>query len=202
MHKLIVVAFKLSAKKNKNLTDEQVIERIIASQDPAMVEILYQRYAPKVYRKCISFVKEDDIAENLTHDIFIKVYLNLASFKRRSKFSTWLYSITYNFCIDYLRKSKKQQVYNLEDQKEVAGHADIDSLEELKGIELKRLKQLLEMVKPEEKMILLMKYREEMSIKEIQEVFQISESAVKMRIKRAKEKVRHLYESHYEPNYA
>ncbi len=202
MHKLIVIAFKLSAKKNKDLTDEQVIERIVASQDPAMVEILYQRYAPKVYRKCISFVKEDDIAENLTHDIFIKVYLNLASFKRRSKFSTWLYSITYNFCIDYLRKAKKQQVYNLDDQKEVVGDADIDSLEDLKGIELKRLKQLLEKIKPEEKMILLMKYREEMSIKEIQQVFQISESAVKMRIKRAKEKVRNLYETHYEPNYA
>ena len=133
MHKLIIIAFKLSAKKNKELTDEQVIERIIASQDPAMVEILYQRYAPKVYRKCISFVKEDDIAENLTHDIFIKVYLNLASFKRRSKFSTWLYSITYNFCIDYLRKAKKQQVYNLDDQKEIVGDADIDSLEDLKG---------------------------------------------------------------------
>ena len=202
MHKLIVIAFKLSAKKNKDLTDEQVIERIIASQDPAMVEILYQRYAPKVYRKCISFVKEDDIAENLTHDIFIKVYLNLSSFKQKSKFSTWLYSITYNFCIDYLRKSKKQQVYNLDDQKEIVGDADIDSLAELKGIELKRLKQLLEKVKPEEKMILLMKYREEMSIKEIQAVFQISESAVKMRIKRAKEKVRFLYETHYEPNYA
>ena len=202
MHKLIVIAFKLSAKKNKDLTDEQVIERIVASQDPAMVEILYQRYAPKVYRKCISFVKEDDIAENLTHDIFIKVYLNLASFKRRSKFSTWLYSITYNFCIDYLRKAKKQQVYNLDDQKEVVGDADIDSLEDLKGIELKRLKQLLEKIKPEEKMSLLMKYREEMSIKEIQQVFQISESAVKMRIKRAKEKVRNLYETHYEPNYA
>jgi len=204
MYKLIVFALNTMtgrSRRKSDLSDEQVIEQIVQNQNSQMVGVLYDRYVSKVYRKCISFVKEDDIAENLTHDIFIKVYLNLASFKGKSKFSTWLYSITYNFCIDYLRKSKKMQTYSIEDQREAVSDMEVETLDDIKHIEAARLKVLLEKVKPDEKMILLLKYRDDKSIKDIQKIFNISESAVKMRIKRAKEKVRNLYKEHYKEAY-
>lgn len=161
-----------------------------------MVNVLYSRYADKVYRKCYSFVKDEAAAEDLAHDVFIKVLLNLNSFSGRSKFSSWLYSVTYNFCIDYLRRKQRHHIESIDnDSSTPINLADIDTVEDLSHIKSDRLKLLLEKVKTEEKMILLMKYADSMSIKEIQEALNLSESAVKMRIKRAKEKVLDLYET-------
>lgn len=194
----VLFAFNIIFGKKSTLSDEELVEEIVHSQDSRLVEVLYERYADKVYRRCISFVKEASIAEDLTHDIFIKVYLNLGRFKQKSKFSTWLYSITYNFCVDYVRKKQKNNVVDMEDKEgEIAGR-DIDTADDLDHIALDRLTELLEQLKPEDKLILLMKYRDDMSIKDIQIAFDISESAVKMRIKRAKEKLKSLYCEMYE----
>jgi len=197
IHNAILLAFSVSSKSSSTLSDEEVVNIIIKSQSPAMVNVLYERYVEKVYRKCISFVKEGAIAEDLTHDIFIKVYTNLPSFKQRSKFSTWLYSITYNYCIDYLRRHKRERLVAIEEQRGTVKDIEVETAEDLYDIEAKRLKELLEKVKPEEKMILLLKYQEGLSIRDIQQVFKISESAVKMRIKRAKEKIRKQYNQQY-----
>ena len=194
----VLFAFNIIFGKKSTLSDEELIEEIVRSQDSRLVEVLYERYADKVYSRCISFVKEASIAEDLTHDIFIKVYLNLGRFKQKSKFSTWLYSITYNFCVDYVRKKQKDNVVDMEDKEgEIAGR-DIDTADDLDHIALDRLTELLEQLKSEDKLILLMKYRDDMSIKDIQVAFDISESAVKMRIKRAKEKLKSLYCEMYE----
>lgn len=200
MH-LILLALKIPRKPiSPQYTDEQVVTEVVRCQNPVMVEILYQRYADKVYQKCLSFVKDNDTAQDLTHDIFIKVYLNLGSFQGRSKFSTWLYSITYNFCIEYLRKQQKEKTVQMEtddDTENNIADTEIESVEEFEYMQADRLAVVLDKAKVEDKMILLMKYKEDMSIKEIQDTLKISESAVKMRIKRAKEKINELYKKMY-----
>lgn len=194
----LLFAFNLKPQNSLHLSDEEVVERIIDTQDISSVEILYQRYADKVFRKCLSFVKDESSAEDLTHDIFVKLYLNLGSFKQKSKFSTWLYSITYNFCIDHIRKKQKEKWVDIDDnENESTKNYLVDSAEDLSHIAVDRLSALLEKIKTDEKMILLMKYRDDMSIKDIQYVLNISESAVKMRIKRAKEKIQALYLGQY-----
>ncbi len=194
----LLLAFNLKPKSLKHLSDEEVIERIINTQEVALVEVLYERYADKVFRKCLSFVKDDAAAEDLTHDIFMKLYMNLGAFKHKSKFSTWLYSITYNFCVDHSRKKQKNRWVEMDDQgnPEIKDW-EIETAEDLGYIAVERLGHLLEKVKIEEKMILLMKYRDDMTIKDIQELLNITESAVKMRLKRAKEKIQSLYQVQY-----
>lgn len=179
------------------LSDEDIVKLIIETQDSSLVETLYQRYSVKIYRKCLTFVKDSLLAEDLTHDIFIKILLNLAKFKHKSKFSTWIYSITYNYCIDFLRKDKKNKFSTLSDNDSVQLAADDSQDSELKEIESTRLLYLLDQVNTDEKMILIMKYQDGLSIKEIQGVFEVSESAIKMRIKRAKDKMRKLYRENY-----
>lgn len=194
----VLLSLNTKPKQGKHLSDEEIIERILLNKDAAMVEILYERYSDKVYRKCLSFVKEAATAEDLTQDIFIKIYVNLSSFKQQSRFSTWLYSITYNFCVDYIRKNAREKISPIEDgQGEPIKNVEIDNAEELAHIAAERLLELLEKIRSEDKLILLMKYRDDLSIKEIQDVLSISESAVKMRIKRAKEKIQELYRQYY-----
>jgi len=172
------------------LNDDFLIKQILSSKDNTCIEELYNRYSNKIYNRCLSLVKDNFLAEDLTHDIFIKTIFNLSKFKGKSKFSTWLYSITYNHCIDSIKKSKKVNYVEV---------SEANCIETYEGylieVETKRVLELLEMLGAKEKMILLMKYKDGLSIKDIQKQLNVSESAVKMRLVRAKEKVRALYKS-------
>ena len=174
----------------KKLTDEQLVALFIETQKNLYFEQLYDRYADKVYRKCLSFVKDDAKAEDFTHDIFLKLVLNLGSYKETAKFSTWLYSITYNYCIDQTRMSKKYSEVGLDENFDLP---DDDDDSEIAELEAQQLNKAMKEILPEEKSILMMKYQDDMSIKEISDSLNISESAVKMRLLRAKDKLRKVY---------
>jgi RNA polymerase sigma factor (sigma-70 family) len=174
----------------KKLTDEQLVAHFIETQKNLYFEQLYDRYSDKVFRKCLSFVKDDAKAEDFTHDIFMKLVLNLASYKETAKFSTWLYSITYNYCIDQTRVSKKYSEVGLDENFDVP---DDDDDAEIAELEAQQLNKAMQQILPEEKSILMMKYQDDLSIKEISDTLDISESAVKMRLLRAKEKLRKVY---------
>jgi len=187
----------------KNLTDEEIVDLIRETNDEKYISILYGRFSNKIYRRAISFVKEANLAQDLTHDVFMKILLNIGSFKGKSKFSTWVYSITYNYCIDYLRKRQKERIKanNYSNETSDLEEEDAEEFESLREMKVERLMELMEMVTDHDKMILLMKYQDNMSIKDIQGVFEISESAVKMRINRAKGKIKKLYVKNYRENY-
>ena len=170
-------------------SDESVVTLLLESKDTRYFSVLYDRYADKVFAKCRSFAHTSAEAEDMAHDIFLKVFVKMNDFGFKSKFSTWLYSITYNFCIDYVRKNQTEQ----ERQSEFAN--TLDEFEEevddsyLLQIQYELLKRVLNQINPEDKALLLMKYQDEMSIKEIMTATSMKESAIKMRLKRAKEKV-------------
>lgn len=174
-------------------TDTELIGLYLSTRNSSYFQVLYKRYSGKVYSKCISLLKEEALAKDAAQEVFTKIFLNLAKFSDRSKFSTWVYSITYNYCIDYLRKRKKEK--NLFSS-EIENPPDIEEEvedSELLEMEVSRLKVVLEEIPAGDKAVLLMKYQEEMSIKEIAAALSKTESAVKMKIKRAKHKAQVVY---------
>lgn len=176
--------------KLKYLKDEELVALYVDSQKNIYFEELYERYANKVYRKCYSFVYNQAKAEDFTHDIFLKLIVKIGTFKETSKFSTWLYSITYNFCMDQIRVSKKNQEVALEGDYEPADDYEDQDLMQMQGSQLNKS---LEKIPSDEKALILMKYQDDFSIKEIADTLKITESAVKMRLLRSKEKLRKLY---------
>ena len=126
-------------------------------------------------------------------EVRAKLFLNLARFNEKSKFSTWLYSITYNFCIDYIRRKKKEKAI-FSDEMERAPDMVDDNIpdKELLELNLAQLEQVLQSLNPGDRAILLMKYQDGEQIKNIAEQFGKSESAIKMQIKRAKERARKI----------
>ncbi len=98
----------MSISNLKNIDDHTLIEMYIESQKQYYFSELYGRYADKVYGKCLSMLKDSALAEDAAQEIFTKIFLRLSSFNEKAKFSTWLYSITYNFCIDVIRRKKKE----------------------------------------------------------------------------------------------
>ncbi|QHV98334.1 RNA polymerase sigma factor [Spirosoma endbachense] len=177
----------------KHFSDEELVRLYIETQKNAYFERLYERYCDKVYRKCLSFTKDPLQAEDLTHDIFLKLVIKLGGFKEQAKFSTWLYSITYNHCTDHMRSPQRRtEVYMDEGWERLDLGAD-DGLAELAEMEAQKLKLALEQLDPTEQSLLLMKYQDNISIRELADLNGITESAVKMRLKRSRDKLRKYY---------
>lgn len=178
------------------MSDESALEQYLLTQNVNYFNLLYDRYSNKVFAKCISMLKDNDIAEDATQEIFVKVLLSLSKFNGKSKFSTWLYSITYNFCIDIIRKGKKDIITPLDDNTYLDIEDNIDDSEILET-NVFRLKEILEKMNIDDKSILMMKYQDDLSIKEICDLMDKTESAIKMKILRAKERFLKIYQENY-----
>ena len=184
-----------SSIAHKDLTDTEIVREYLRTHNPTYFSQLYRKYSGKVYGKCLSILKNEDEAKDAVQEIFVKIMLNMANFGEKSQFSTWIYSITYNFCIDNIRKKKKEKTLFTDDIERAPDVPEDEVPDEyLLEMDVKYLKQVLEELPSGDKMILLMKYHDDMSIKEIADVINKTESAVKMKIKRAKHKAQELYE--------
>jgi RNA polymerase sigma-70 factor (ECF subfamily) len=140
----------------------------------------------------LSFTKNRERAEDFTHDIFIRVVTKLSSFREQAKFSTWLYSVTYNYCMDQLRSPKQKEVYSDDPYETLTDYADNGDAD-IAEMEAQRLNQALDYLTADERGLLMMKYQDDISIREIADGQKMTESAVKMRLMRAKEKLRRRY---------
>jgi RNA polymerase sigma-70 factor (ECF subfamily) len=180
----------------KELSDEDLVKAIVKKNDTLLFEILYDRFDKLVYNKCRGFSKRDDEAEDLTQDVFLKLFVKLNTFKGKSKFSTWLYAFTYNHCVNYVNRSTakkiEKQSVDAENLKDDYYNPEEDE-RIIRNLKVEKLKEALEKISPDEKMILLLKYQDSLSIKDLCGVLDIGESAVKMRLKRAKEKLVNVY---------
>ncbi|UWX54136.1 RNA polymerase sigma factor [Maribacter litopenaei] len=177
------------------LSDEELVAKIVKNNDPDLFGRLYDRYDQIVYNKCYGFAKSEDEAKDLTQDVFLKLFIKLRSFKGQSKFRTWLYSFTYNFCVNHVNRNKERKISDKakslsEDEDRLMVNVPDETLFQLR---LDKLKQALEMIPPEDKSLILLKYQDDIPIKELMVLLDIGESAVKMRLKRAKNRIIEAY---------
>lgn len=176
----------LANSDRKTLTDEEVVAEYLSTQKNYYFEILYNRYSSKIFGKCLTILKETNLAQDATQDIMMKILMNLSKFGGRSKFSTWVYSITYNFCIDYVRKQKKNKSTLVEDVSQFEDIVDDVDDGRILEVRLSNLKIIMAKMPSGDQSVLMMKYLDGMSIKEISASLEKSESAIKMKLKRAK----------------
>lgn len=181
----------------KNKTDSELID-LVKLNNPEAFAIIYDRYIKFVYNKCFDFFKNKQQAEDITHDIFIKIHQKIGSYSNQN-FLGWISRFTYNACIDTYRKQNKQlfesystKIYNEDLTEEISD-------EELFKVKYDALVKILDEINVLDKEIILLKYREEKSIKEISYLLNLSNSAVKMKINRAKKKIVELYKTKYQP---
>ncbi len=179
----------------EKMTDEKLVREIVKNNNTMLFAMLYDRYAKMVYNKCYGFSKSEQEAEDLTQDVFLMLFIKLGSFKGRSKFSSWLYSFTYNFCVNHVNRNRERKISDKSDTlsentSSISIMVDDSNIYEMRS---DRLKKALMMVDAEDKKLLLLKYQDDIPIKELCELLEIGESAVKMRLKRAKAKLVEAY---------
>ena len=177
-------------------SDEELVQRYLKDEGSACLEQLYIRYRSLVYNKCLSFSKDPTDAQDMAQDVFLKLMGKLGSFRGESKFSTWLYVVTLNFCRNQVQhRERRHQLFvdcNWEHLEVEADEATAD-VAELSALQLEwSLSQLTNL----EQTVLRMKYQDQVSVREIARLNGLTESAVKMRLKRSRDKLRTMYHVH------
>jgi len=171
-------------------TDEALM--VAASKDDLdAFEILVARHQNRVYRMAHAALRRDEEAWDVSQEIFIKVYNARHTYVENAKFTTWLYRIANNAIIDRLRQIKrKQHVYSMDDM--LSEPASIDrtthahlELDEIRG----KMGEALSMLSERQRSMVILKYYEGFSVKEIAEVFECATGTVKATLFQA---VQHL----------
>lgn len=177
-----------------SVKDEELVRLYLLTRQSAYFEQLYTRYVSKVYRRCYSLTKDASQAEDFTHDIFLRIHSHMNRFQERSAFSTWLYAISYNYCMDQLRSTSRNTLIELDET--AHNMPDVNDTELLEQ-RLRHLSVVMENMTLEETMLIRLKYEDDLDIKEIARQYNLKDSAIKMRLKRTRDKIRRLYFEHY-----
>ena len=175
---------------------DQVIERACAG-DEAAWDTLVRLYWRKVFNVAYRFVGSHHEAEDLTQDIFLKVFRSLCTFDRRANFQTWLISVSRNLCIDHYRNKRREHEaidhgIDPSDLAPIASGASAYAL--LEGQDrVSLLREGLQALSPTLRTALLLRDLREMSYQEVADQLGVAEGTVKSRINRGRAELgRHL----------
>ena len=154
-------------------------------------EELMRRYQTTLYNVCARYLGNERDADDVSQEVMLKVLYGLKKFEGKSKFKTWLYSITYNECITQYRKEKRKKrlldALSLNPVEE-ASEEDAPEVEEDKGLD-----RWLLNVNQIDREIIILRFVAELEFQEIASIMHLGLSATKMRYKRAIDKLKQSY---------
>ncbi|MEL7600491.1 MAG: RNA polymerase sigma factor [Proteiniphilum sp.] len=169
------------------MSDEQLIKEVISGNQTAF-KSLTEKYQLQVFRTVMGFVHTKEDAEEITQDIFIRVYQSLSSFHHDAEFSTWLYRIAVNMSLNFLRSNRKNRI--LQSLEAIFSYRSEEKtpLEDMEQAERdRRIRMAIDALPEKQRMAFILSRYEELPQKKIAEVMNRSEGAVEQLLQRAKE---------------
>jgi RNA polymerase sigma-70 factor (ECF subfamily) len=179
--------------------DEELITEVLAGDTDAFTE-LAARHRPRVERLCRRFFSDEEMARDIAQESFIRAYTALATYRAEMPFGGWLRAIVVNLCYDELRRRRRRpeelvgdfsapevqwmQTTNVASPEDLVGEAE----ERREAYDLAH--RLLDTLKPEDRMVMVLKESEDLSVSEIAETLGWSEAKVKIRAFRARQALR------------
>lgn len=184
-----------------NPTDDLIIIDKVLKGNTHAFSRLVDHYKDMVFTLAHRMLKDRIKAEEIAQDVFIKIFKKLDTFKGQSKFSSWVYRITYNTCLDTLRKQQKN--YKLLSINEFTEHelVNIDNaLDQMQADELKEtINQCLEKLPGDMGFLLTLYYFSGYSVKEIAKIVDLKSNNVKVKLHRSRLKLTGLLKHELEP---
>ena len=151
-------------------------------------EEIYSSYSPKIFRLCMGYVNDKDLAKDLTQETFIQVWKNLEKFRNESGIGTWVFRIASNICLRQIERSGKMQKtefpFQIEDVKE-------DNLNE----QVELLYKCINTLEETDRLIISL-VLEDLPQKEIASITGISEGNVRIKIHRIKQTLTQKFNDH------
>lgn len=181
--------------------DESALIRAAQGGDPAAFEQLVRSYDQNVLRMALNLLHSQEDARDVYQEAFLRVYRNLPKFRFDCSFSTWLYRIVANLCLDQIRKRKvrKEESASIETASGQVDRlqflperrADVDPQRQLMGVEVSaRIQEVLGRLTPRERLVFEMRHFQGMRLRSIGEALGVTEEAAKNCLFRATQKMR------------
>lgn len=176
----------------KHLNDQELM-RIVQSGDYSPASEIYDRYSGRIYNFAFRFLRNSEAAEDATQEVFVKMLKHANQFHGDAKLSTWLFSITANWCRDYLRKADNRTkesddvLITLPAPSELGPDRNLERRESEQ-----RVRRALEALTAEQREAILLSRYQGLSYAEIAQIAGCSEGAVKTRVFRAMETLKKI----------
>lgn len=174
----------------EQLMDSELV-RLAQRGEGLAFNILVDRYQQRVTQLVYRYVRDTDTTMDLVQDIFFKIFRNLVMFKGDSKFSSWLFRVATNDCIDHLRRVKVRKEQSLDQYQEngfdVADEAETANVSGMlqEKLERRRIAEALDRLPDIQKSVVILKVYEEMTFDQIAEILNEPVSTVKSRLYKA-----------------
>lgn len=189
-----------SATSDSKRQDLELVRRCQRGEEAAF-ETLVRNYHRKVFAVALSIVHNQEDAMDIAQETFIKVHRYIGNFQGASSFYTWLYRITYNLCIDHLRRRGKESRVNFDDavlqNEEASGGGDLapsrtdnDPVRQLGRIELaEEIQKAIDTLPSYHKAVIVMREIEGMSYAEMAKTLKVSKGTIMSRLHHARRKL-------------
>ena len=179
------------------MEDKDIIERVLGGDNDAF-SLLVEKYQTKVYNLALRMSGNEDDAFDLAQESFVRAWRNLGGFQFESSFSTWLFRLTSNICLDFLRARKRRAAVSLtmtddEDEETQLAVPDPGKTPEeavIAAEDRALLTRALNELPADQRQILTLRAIDDLSYAEIAEILQLQEGTVKSRLSRARAALR------------
>jgi len=181
-------------KGSVKYTDEELIRSFQGGEERAFYELV-QRYRDKLYNFVYRFVGQEEIAEDIVQDTFMKLYTSADMYREIAKFSTWIYTIAANLAKTELRKRKRRKVMSLNDMGLDDREYEIPSSSEDPGREYDSrfsesdIQNAMKKLGEQFRTVIILRDIQELSYEEISKIVDVPEGTVKSRINRGRQKL-------------
>ncbi len=181
-----------------SVINENELIKKAAKGDANAFESLMRQYQTPVYNLCYRMLGDPEDAADMTQETFLKVWKNLEGFHMQSAFSTWLYRLASNSCLDLLRSKKRKPTISLLQEDDDGEQVTIDPADPsplpeevlIKKEEQQLLRDALMSLDEQQRSILTLRVVRDLSYEDIASILQIKEGTVKSRLARARENLR------------
>lgn len=177
--------------------DIRLIEATLQGSRPAF-QLLVERYQHFVFTIAFKMLRSREEAEEVAQDVFVKVYRTLSSYEQKSKFSTWLYTVTYRTAIDTARK-KQLLTHSIDGETYFLQleNTEDNPLEEVQQSDIQHQIQLaINRLRPDDAALITLFYLNEKPIKEISRITGLTETNIKTKLHRIREVLREYLNEH------
>jgi RNA polymerase sigma-70 factor (ECF subfamily) len=177
------------------LVDFEVIKRAQSGESAAFNEVVLA-YRKRILGTITRLIARPEDVEDVAQEVFLRLYFSLDQLRTAEVFEPWLYRLTVNAAYDYLRKQRRRQEYRMSDLSEqqmmmadalAGGRVEHDEREQKKVRE--SVDALLGAVSEPDRILLMLKELEGLSLKELEKIYNINENALKVRLFRARQRV-------------
>jgi len=183
------------------LVEFELIERARSGDDAAFNGVI-TAYRKRIFGTIARLIGRPEDVEDVAQDVFLRLYYSLDQLRTPEVFEPWLYRLTVNAAYDYLRRQRRRHESRISDLSEqqvlmadAAAGREVDQDAQYRAKISERVHELLESVSEQDRVLLLMKEVEGLSLKELESIYNVKENALKVRLFRARQRVLKAFEA-------